>query len=282
MLAPVFVVLLALGVYPALSTIWFSFQHGGFLGFGMTAGGLSNYVRLLHDREFWSAFRFSLLFSAITVTGQMILGTALGLFAHRKFWGRWLVRAAILTPWAIPTVTNSVIWAYMFNDRFGLINSLLEHLGFVNPAHPINWLGSASLATIVIYVLAVWKANAMVALLVLAGLQSIPPEIYEAVRVDGATAWQSFWYVTFPLLRAILVVALVLRTVEAWQAFDLISAFTNGAPGDATQNLGLYIYVQIQEFGDLPYGSTIAMVVMVVTLAFIVLYLRALYRPGVR
>jgi ABC-type sugar transport system permease subunit len=282
MLTPVLVVLLALGVYPALSTIWFSFQRGGFLGFGMTVGGVSNYVRLLHDREFWNAFRFSLLFSVITVIGQMILGTALGLFAHRKFRGRWLVRAAILTPWAIPTATNSVIWAYMFNDRYGLVNSLLEHLGLLNPAHPINWLGSALLATILIYVLAIWKANALVALLVLAGLQTIPQEVYDAVRVDGATAWQSFWYVTLPLLRPILVVALVLRTVEAWQAFDLISAFTNGAPGDATQNLGLYIYVQIQEFGDLPYGSTIAMVVMVITLAFIVLYLRALYRPGVQ
>jgi multiple sugar transport system permease protein len=212
----------------------------------------------------------------------MIVGTALGLFAHRQFRGRWLARAAILCPWAIPTATNSVVWAYMFNDQYGLVNSLLERLGLISPAHPINWLGSAPLATMLIYVLAIWKANAVVALLVLAGMQMIPSEVYEAVRVDGATAWQSFWYVTLPLLRPTLVAALILRTVDAWQAFDLISAFTNGAPGDSTQNLGLYIYVQIQEFGDLPYGSTVAMIVMVVTFIFIVLYLRTLYRPGVR
>jgi ABC-type sugar transport system permease subunit len=282
MLAPVLGVLLVLGVYPALSTVWFSFQHGGFLGVGMTDGGISNYVRLLHDQAFWNAFRFSLLFSIVTVSGQMILGTALGLFAYRRFRGSWLVRAAILAPWTIPTATNSVIWSYMFNDQYGLANSLLEHLGLMNPAHPINWLGSAPLATLLIYVLAIWKANAMVALLVLAGLKIIPDEVHEAVRVDGATTWQSFWHVTLPLLRPTLTVALILRTVEAWQAFDLISAFTNGAPGSSTQNLGLYIYVQIQEFGDLPYGSTVAMVVMVVTLAFIVLYLRTLYRPGVQ
>jgi ABC-type sugar transport system permease subunit len=282
MLAPVFVALLALGVYPALSTIWLSFQQGGFFGLAMTGGGLANYVRLLHDGEFWNAFKFSLLFSVVTVTGQMVVGTALGLFANGTFPGRWLVRVALLAPWTIPTATNSVIWAYMFNARYGLINSLLERLGLVNPAHPINWLGSGQLATILIYVLAIWKANALVALLVLAGLQTIPKANHEAARVDGASAWQSFWHVTLPLLRPALVVALILRTIESWQTFDLISAFTNGAPGNATQNLGLYLYVQLQEFGDFPYGSTIAMVVMVVTLTFIVLYLRALYRPGVR
>lgn len=282
MLAPVLVALLALGVYPALSTIWLSFQQGGFFGLGMTGGGLSNYTRLLHDGEFWDAFKFSLLFSVITVVGQMIFGTALGLFANGSFRGRWLVRVAILGPWAIPTATNSVIWAYMFNNQYGLINSLLERLGLMSPAHPINWLGSGQLATVLIYVLAIWKANALVALLVLAGLHTIPKELHEAARVDGATAWQSFWRVTLPLLRPALVVALILRTIESWQTFDLINAFTNGAPGNATQNLGLYLYVQLQEFGDFPYGSAIAMVVMVVTLAFIVLYMRALYRPGVR
>lgn len=282
MLAPVLVALLALGVYPALNTIWLSFQQGGFFGLGMTGGGLSNYVRLLHDGEFWYALKFSLLFSVVTVVGQMIVGTALGLFANGNFRGRWLVRVALLAPWTIPTATNSVIWAYMFNAQYGLFNSLLERLGLVSTAHPINWLGSGQLATILIYVLAIWKSNALVALLVLAGLQTIPKEFHEAARMDGASDWQSFWHVTLPLLRPVLVVALILRTIESWQTFDLISAFTNGAPGNATQNLGLYLYVQLQEFGDFPYGSTIAMVVMVVTLAFIVLYLRSLYRPGVR
>jgi ABC-type sugar transport system permease subunit len=281
MLAPVLVALLALGVYPALSTIWLSFQQGGFFGLGMTGGGLSNYVRLLHDGDFWYALKFSLLFSVVTVVGQMIVGTALGLFANGNFRGRWLVRVALLAPWTIPTVTNSVIWAYMFNAQYGLFNSLLERLGLVSPAHPINWLGSGQLATILIYALAIWKSNALVALLVLAGLQTIPKEFHEAARVDGASDWQSFWHVTLPLLRPVLVVALILRTIESWQTFDLISAFTNGAPGNATQNLGLYLYVQLQEFGDFPFGSTIAMVVMVITLAFIVLYLRSLYRPGV-
>ncbi|HYK84947.1 MAG TPA: sugar ABC transporter permease, partial [Ktedonobacteraceae bacterium] len=232
--------------------------------------------------QFWDAFKFSMLYSIVTVIGQMILGTALALFANRKFPGRWLARAAIIFPWAIPTATNSVIWAYIFNDQYGLVNSLLEHMGLMNPAHPIIWLGSAQSATALIYFLAIWKANSLVALLVLAGLQSIPDEVYEAARIDGASAWQTLWRVTLPLLRSTLLVTLILRTIESLQAFDLISAFTNGGPGNATQNLGLYIYVQIQQFGDFGYGSSIAMVLMVVTLAFIVVYLRTLNRPGLR
>lgn len=282
MLAPVVLALLALGVYPAISTVIYSVQTGGFFGLGMTGAGLTNYIRLAHDPQFWSAFRFSILYSVITVAGQMILGTALALLANRKTRWRWLLRAAILFPWVIPTATNSVIWAYMFNDQYGVVNSILERLGLMNPAHATVWLGSAATATGLIYVLAIWKANSLVALLVLAGLQGIPDEMYEAARVDGASSWQTLWHVILPLLRPTLAVTLILRTIESLQAFDLISALTNGAPGNSTQNLGLYIYIQIQQYGDFGYGSTIAMVVMIVTLAFIVFYLRSLYSPSAR
>lgn len=279
LLVPVLIALLAMGIYPAFSTIWYAFQQGGFFGVATTPAGLANFVHLLHDPEFWYALRFSLLYTVITVIGQMIFGTALALFANQKFRGRWLVRAAVLFPWAIPTATNSVMWAYIFNDQYGLVNSLLEHLGLMNPAHPIIWLGSAQSATILIYVLGIWKANSLVALLVLAGLQTIPEEVYEATDIDGASRWQRLWYVTLPLLRPTLIVVLILRTIESLQAFDLISAFTNGAPGNATQNLGLYIYTQIQQFGDFGYGSTIALVLMVITLFFVIVYLRLLNRP---
>ncbi len=281
MLAPVLIALVALGLYPALTTIWYSLQQGGSFGQGATFAGLAGYSRLVRDAQFWSALRFSLLFSLVTVVGQMILGTALALFANLKFPGRWLVRAAILLPWAIPTATNSVMWAYIFQDQYGLFNSLLIHLGWMSAAHPINWLGEATRATDLIYVLAIWKANSLVALLVLAGLQAIPEEVYEAARVDGASAWQTLWRITLPLIRATFVVTLLLRTIESLQAFDLISAFTNGAPGTATQNIGLYINLQIQQYGDFPYGSNIAMVLMLISFAFIVFYLRALYRPAV-
>ena len=281
MIAPVIVALVALGLYPALSTIWFSFQQGGSYGVGTTWAGIANYVHLFHDPQFSGALVFSLLFSLVTVIGQMIFGTALAVFANQKFPGRWLLRAAVIFPWAIPTATNSVLWSYMFNDQYGLVNSILIRLGLLNSAHLINWLGTTSSATGLIYILSIWKANSLVALLVLAGLQSIPDEIYEAARVDGSSAWQVLWNITLPLLRPTLVVTLLLRTIESLQAFDLISAFTNGAPGNATQNIGLYINVQIQQFGDFGYGSTVAVVLMLICLAFIVLYLRTLYRPGV-
>ncbi len=281
MIAPVIVALVALGLYPALSTIWFSFQQGGSYGVNTTWAGIANYIHLFHDPQFSGALVFSLLFSLVTVLGQMLFGTALAVFANQKFPGRWLLRAAVIFPWAIPTATNSVLWSYIFNDQYGLVNSILIRLGLLSSAHPINWLGTTSLATGLIYTLSIWKANSLVALLVLAGLQSIPDEVYEAAHVDGASSWQVLWNVTLPLLRPTLVVTLLLRTIESLQAFDLISAFTNGAPGNATQNLGLYINAQIQQFGDFGYGSTVAVVLMLICLAFIVLYLRTLYRPGV-
>jgi ABC-type sugar transport system permease subunit len=280
MLLPALLALLALGVYPAVTTLWLSFRTGGTYGIGMSMAGFSNYVRLLGDHQFRHDLLFSLSYSVVTVAGQMVLGTLLAVFANQKIPARWLVRAAILFPWAIPTATNSVIWAYMFNDQYGLFNSILIRLGLVDRMHPIVWLGSARLATALIFILAIWKANSLVALLVLAGLQLIPNEVYETAQVDGAGKLQTFWHVTLPLLRPTLVVVLILRTIESLQAFDLISAFTNGAPGNQTENLGLYIYTQIAQFGDFGYGSTIAAVVMVMTLAFIIIYLRTLYRPG--
>lgn len=280
MLTPVLLALLALGVYPAITTLWLSFRSGGTYGIGMSMAGLANYTRLLSDHQFRHALLFSLAYSVVTVAGQMVLGTLLAVFANQKIPARWLVRAAILFPWAIPTATNSVIWAYMFNDQYGLFNSILIRLGLVDKLHPIVWLGSARLATVLIFILAIWKANSLVALLVLAGLQLIPNEVYETAQVDGASRLRTFWSVTLPLLRPTLVVVLILRTIESLQAFDLISAFTNGAPGTQTENLGLYIYTQIAQFGDFGYGSTIATVVMVMTLAFIFIYLRILYRSA--
>ncbi len=279
MLTPVLLALFALGLYPAITTVWYSLQTGGYQGINTSFAGFANYTRLFHDPLFWSSLRFSLLFSIITVSGQMILGTALALFANAKFPGRWVLRAAILFPWAIPTATNSVIWAYMFNYQYGLFNSILIHLHVITPATTINWLGGTMSATVLIYIIAIWKANSLVALLVLAGLQSIPDEIYEAARVDGATYFQTLWRVTLPLLRPTLIVALIVRIIESLQAFDIISAFTNGSPGTSTQNLGLYIYSEIGN-GDFGYSSTIATVVMVLTVAFIFFYLRTLTRSA--
>src|SRR5579871_6935611 len=129
LLIPVLLALLAMGLYPFFSTVWNAFQQGGYFGIQTTAAGFTNFVRLFHDPQFLNAFKFSMLYTVITVIGQMFFGTALALFANQKFRGRWLVRAAVLFPWAIPTATNSVIWAYIFNDQYGLVNSLLEHLG---------------------------------------------------------------------------------------------------------------------------------------------------------
>ncbi len=280
MLTPVLLALLLVGVYPAITSIIYAFEKGGYYGINMSFGGFTNFVRLKNDPQFWSSLKFSLLYTVITVSGQMILGTALALLANLNFPGRWVLRAAILFPWVIPTATNSVIWQYMFNDQYGMVNSVLIHLHLMSATHPVVWLGTAQSATWLIFILAIWKANSLVALLVLAGLQGIPTEIYEAARVDGATHIQTFARITLPLLMPTLLVTMTLRTIESLQAFDLIIAFTNGGPVISTQNLGLYIYTQISQYGNYGYGSAIVTVLMVITLVFVVAYLSMLFRSN--
>ncbi|MHB8618503.1 MAG: carbohydrate ABC transporter permease, partial [Chloroflexota bacterium] len=194
----------------------------------------------------------------------------------REFRGRGIVRAAMLFPWAMPTVITAVAWRFMYNDQLGLFNGTLQRLGL---PHQIIWLGSPTLAVVALLILAVWKVNSFVALVLLAGLQGIPKQIYEAAAADGATAWRQFWAITVPYLRPAIMVVLVLRTVESLQAFDIIYGLTGGGPSDATQNLPLFIFQQgLGEALNFGYGSAAAVMLFILIFAFAILYVRLLYQ----
>jgi multiple sugar transport system permease protein len=213
----------------------------------------------------------TLLFVGVSATLEVLVGAGMALLLNESFRGRGLVRAAVLVPWAIPTVVSSQMWRYIFNDRYGLFNFLVfgrDTSRYIAPlAEP--WLARAA-----IIFADVWKTSSFAALIILAGLQTIPDELYEAAEVDGASAWQKLRRITLPLLKPALLLALLFRTIDAFKVFDLVFVMTQGGPADATNVLQFYGYKKIFAEGMIGYGSAISVGVFLISLALALLYIR--------
>ena len=244
--------------------------------------GWDNYRDLLTDPVAMKSLLTTLLFVAVTAPVEVLLGLFMALVLNESFRGRALLRAVVLVPWAIPTVVSSQMWRFIFNDRYGLVNFFLfgdaTHL-YVAP------LAEPYLALIAIMVADVWKTSSFAALIILAGLQTIPDELYEAASIDGATLWQQLRHITLPLLKPALLLALLFRTIDALRVFDLVFVMTQGGPADATNVLQFYGYKKTFAEGMIGYGSTISVVVFFAALLLSLLYIRllgarVLERPG--
>ena len=235
--------------------------------------GWENYADLATDPVAREALITTLLFIGFTIPLELLLGLGIALVLNEAFPGRGLLRAVVLIPWAIPTVVASQMWRFIFNDRYGLANFMLfgaDASSYLAPlADPYLALGAIMIAEI-------WKTTPFAALILLAGLQSIPDELYEAASVDGAAPWQKFRHITFPLLKPALLLALLFRTVDSLRVFDLVYVMTQGGPGDATNVLQFYGYKKTFAEGMIGYGSAIAVTVFLLSLALALIYLRAL------
>jgi len=223
--------------------------------------GLDNYARFLSDDLATETCAFTFLFVGSSVALEILLGLFLALVLHHSFRGRGLVRAAVLIPWAIPTVVTAVMWKYILNDQYGLVNLILY--GSRIEAYQA-WLAEPSTARVALIAADVWKTSSFAALLILAGLLSIPDELHEAARVDGADPVRRFFSITLPLLRPAILVALLFRLMDAFRVFDLVYVMTQGAPGGSTSVLQFYGYQKMfpeQQFG---YGSAVSVVVFII------------------
>ncbi|MFZ1947527.1 MAG: sugar ABC transporter permease [bacterium] len=256
---------------PIAGTVWTSLvQDVSYLPSRFV--GAANYKRLLADHNFWRSLRFTLLFVAVSVPLELALGVIFALILNEKLRLRGLLRAAVLIPWAVPTVVAARTWELIYNYSYGLANWLAVGTGLA--AEPLNWLGTAASAFSALVVADVWKTTPFVAIIVLAGLQTVPEEIYEQAKVDGARLHQRFFKITLPVLKPVIAVALVFRTIDAVRVLDLIYVVTGGGPGGATTSMSLYGYRFFNE-GDFGYGSTIAVAVFVIALALSAAYLKA-------
>ncbi|WP_117237889.1 carbohydrate ABC transporter permease [Thermus sediminis] len=240
--------------------------------------GLEHYLYLLQDPDFRQALWNTLRFTVISVTLETLLGLAIALIIHSNFKGRGLVRTAILIPWAIPTVVSARMWEWMLHDIYGIINILGVRLGLLS--EKVAFLARPELLFASIVAVDVWKTTPFMALILLAGLQLIPEELYEAASIDGATKWQQFWTITLPLLTPALVVALIFRTLDALRVFDVIFVLSGLNP--ATRSLAIYNRQTLIDFQDLGYGSAISVAILVLIFLFVVFYMRTLGKEALR
>jgi multiple sugar transport system permease protein len=268
LLAPALALLGLVFAYPIGRALWqslFSQNLGTELRPVFT--GLTNYQRMLGDGRFWQSLMHSVEFTIISVTLELLLGLGIALLLHQRFWGRGAVRTIALLPWALPTALIALAWTWIFNDEFGLLNDILLRLGLIKTG--INWLGDPNLAMGAIIVADVWKTTPFVSMLLLAGLQSIPADLYEAHAIDGATPWQSFRIITLPLLLPQILIAVLFRIAQAFGVFDIVSVMTGGGPAGTTEMVSLYIYANIMRYLDFGYGSALVLVTFLALLVSI-------------
>jgi multiple sugar transport system permease protein len=265
MVSPSLALIALVAAYPIGYAIWLSLHEYSVRVAGLSRwAGLGNYSKALQDPDFWAAVRNTFIFTAGSVTFEVIIGMGMALAMHSAFRGQGLLRTVVLVPWAVLTVVTAMMWRTIFDPTLGLVNSVL--------GTDIVWLGESPHAMIVMIIADVWKTAPFMALLLLAGLQVIPGEIYEAAKVDGATIWQRFSKITFPLLLPALLVALIFRTLDALRIFDLPFVLTKGTHG--TNTLSLEAYQTFTANNIIGLGAALAVLTFLIVMAVSFMYIR--------
>ena len=259
MVLPALIIILVVAFYPVLSSMWLSLHPDVTIVQTGSALGLDNYSEMFANEDFRTGLKNTVLFTVISVFFEFIIGLGIALAINRAFRGRGLVRAAVLVPWAFPTVISAVMWRLMFQDQVGIINYVANNIGLIS--QPI--LSDETLLLIGAICVDVWKTTPFMALLLLAGLQTIPGDVYEAARVDGANVLQRFFRITMPLLKPTILVALLFRTLDAYRVYDLFWAMSNRQ----LESLSTFVYKSIK-VSQLLYGVGTAAAVFIFITAF--------------
>jgi trehalose/maltose transport system permease protein len=274
-LAPMLIVLALVAAWPLLRTIWLGFTDANLSRLEQARwAGLENFTGkygLFRDTVWWHAVKNTLWFTFLTVSIETVLGMMIALVLTRTFPGRGLVRAAVLIPWAIPTVVSAKMWSWMLNDQFGIINHLLLSLGIIDA--PRAWTADPDLLMRSVVLVDVWKTTPFMALLLLAALQMLPKECYEAAQLDGVHPIKVFFRVTLPLIRPALMVAVIFRALDAIRIFDLVYVLTG--VNESTMTMSVYARQQLIEFQRVGYGSAASTLLFFIVAALTVVYVIA-------
>lgn len=277
LIAPAIFLIAFISVYPFLMTIWYSL-HKIRLNVPSAAQpfvGLQNYIKIFQTSRFRNSFTLTFFFSSSWVAVQFVFGLCIALVLNQEFKGRAFIRATVLVPWAMALVITAILWQWMFNPVFGVINAALMAFGIIH--EPVNWLGTTAFsAYLSVLIVDVWRNTPFMALILLAGLQGIPPELYEAARIDGAGRLGCFFHITIPQLKHAILVALLFRSIDAFRSFDLLYVLTQGGPGRSTEIMSLYAYKTLFQYLDFGRGSAATVVMAIVSTALSIVYIKTL------
>jgi multiple sugar transport system permease protein len=272
LIAPGTLVIFGVLLVPILFALYMSFNKITFKGADTiyTFTGFGNFTDLVSsDPWFVQSLITTILFTVLTVAAEIVLGVGIAVVLNKKFFGRGFVRGLMILPWAMPTVVNAVMWKWIFNADFGAANALLMNMGLIQ--ENINWLGTPTMAFFSVLIANIWKETPYVVLLTIAAFSTIPDGLYEAASIDGATGWKSFWKISMPLIKPVVLILIITKTIWAFQTFDLIAIMTSGGPENATNLLSYYIHRTAFKMNR--FGSAAAMSYSLSIVCFVLTYL---------
>ncbi|SDJ24247.1 carbohydrate ABC transporter permease [Aliiruegeria lutimaris] len=273
MLSPAVLVTLAIVFLPMLQTAWMSLhEYVLFRPKNFDFIGLDNFRAVLADDVFWISLRHTLIWIGVTVPAQLLLGLVTALLLNQNFPWRPLARALIIIPWALPSVVIALMWAWIYDSNYGVMNDFLLRLGIIQSSIP--WLADPDTALGAIMLTLTWQGFPFFSVMILAGLQAIPKSYYEAASIDGASTWRQFRHITLPGISGVLVTAVLLRVIWVANSFDVIFVMTGGGPGYATYTLPLYAFIKARTNLDFGYGSALAVTFTILLMIIVVIYLR--------
>jgi ABC-type sugar transport system permease subunit len=270
--------MLGVTLWPVVSTFILSFFHAPpGINQVRTFVGFANYIEMLKDQLFWETIGRTLYFTVVSVALELILGLAIAQLIHSHPWGWQFLRLSLIIPWAVPTIVNGAMWRWIYSSDFGALNGLLMQLGLIK--HYVPWLTLPNLAMPLVILADIWHTMPFVALVLQAALATLPEDLDEAAAVDGANAWQRFWQIRLPLLRPAILVALIVRTVDAFRVFDIVYIITSGGPAYKTLTITYLTYLNSFAFGKQGTGAALSFLISTFTIIMALIYIRFLYRP---
>lgn len=280
MIFPAILLLAFVVVYPTFNLFYTSlFVKNGQLGVTRFVG-LQNYKKLFFDTNFWQYLGHTFIYVGSAVTISLILGLIISNILNKSIRGRSVLRTIMLLPWMIPLVLTGITWRWILQDIYGAFNALLQQFGIIDQS--VAWLTDGTTAMMGVITADFWANTPFVTIILLAGMQSIPRQLYEAADVDGASGWQKFYNITLPLLKPSIFVALVMRTLFAIRALDIVYALTGGGPGESTEVMASYIYNLGRRWLRMGYGSTVGVILLLITVALVFLFMFILRPESVR
>jgi ABC-type sugar transport system permease subunit len=278
LIIPSLVVIVGVTLWPVIYTLFLSFfKVPTGINQVITFVGLDNYIKMLQDQTFWQTIGRTLYFTVVSVGLEMVLGLAIAQLVTSHPWGWKFLRFSLIIPWAVPTIVNGAMWRWIYSADFGALNGILMQLGLIK--HYIPWLALPNMAMNLVIMADVWHMMPLVALILQAALATLPAELDEAAAVDGANALHRFWYIRLPMLRPAILVALIMRTVDAFRVFDIAYIITSGGPAFRTVTITYLTYLNTFSYGKQGIGAALSFLISIVTIILSIIFIRFLYRP---